>query len=51
MQEEFESVIIQLKSNLKNSSIINTLKLEDDKELHKELLSVLDMYIENIDIM
>ncbi|WP_418186540.1 P-loop NTPase fold protein [Aliarcobacter lanthieri] len=50
MHEEFESVIIQLKSNLKNSLIIDTLKLEDDKELHKELLSVLDRYIENINL-
>ena len=50
MKEKFESILLQLKSNLKSDSVINELKTDKDKELHEKLINVVNNYYENIDL-
>lgn len=50
MKEKFESILLQLKSNLKSDSVINALTTEKDKELHEKLIDVINRYYENIDL-
>lgn len=50
MKEKFESILLQLKSNLKSDSVINALNTDKDKELHEKLINVVNNYYENIDL-
>ena len=50
MKEKFESILLQLKSNLKSDSVIDELSTEKDKELHERLINVINRYYENIDL-
>ena len=50
VKEKFESILLQLKSNLKSDSVINALKTDNDKELHEKLIDIVDKYYKNIDL-
>ena len=50
MKDKFESILLQLKSNLKSPSVINELKTEYDKELHDKLINAVNNYYENIEL-
>lgn len=50
MKEKFESILLQLKSNLKSDSVIDALKTDKDKELHQRLINVINRYYENINL-
>lgn len=48
VKERFESILLQLKSNLKSPSVTSELKTEYDKNLHEKLIDVVTDYYENI---
>lgn len=50
MKDKFESILLQLKSNLKSDSVIDALSTEKDKDLHERLINVINRYYENIDL-
>ena len=50
MKEKFESILLQLKSNLKSDSVTSAFKTESDKKLYKELIYIIDEYHKNIDL-
>ena len=50
MKQKFESILLQLKSNLKSPSVINELKTDYDKQLHEKLINIVNRYYENIDL-
>ena len=50
MKDKFESILLQLKSNLKSDSVMDALTTEKDKKLHEKLIDVVNRYYENIDL-